>query len=253
MKLELTKPIVFFDLETTGVNVAKDRIVEIGMIKVSPDGTEETLTMKINPTIPIPAESSSIHGIFDADVANSPTFEQKAQDIFDFIGNADLGGYNSNRFDVPVLVEEFLRLGMDINLEERNLVDVFKIFVKKEKRDLTTAYKFYCNKEIENAHSAEADIRATYEVLLGQLDKYDDLPNNVHFLHEFSKDNDFVDLGQRMVYVNGEPHFNFGKHKGRLVKDVLNREPSYYDWMIKSEFPLHTKFQLKKIKQSMGA
>ncbi|MBK6731646.1 MAG: 3'-5' exonuclease [Bacteroidetes bacterium] len=246
--LHLDKPFVFIDLETTGINVATDRIIEISMLKILPGGNQEVKTYRINPGIPIPADSTAIHGITDADLKDAPRFEKVATEIRDFIGNADLGGYNSNKFDIPLLIEEFLRADIGFD-DERRYVDVMRIFTLMEKRTLEAAYKFFCNKELENAHSAEADVKATYEVLLGQIDRYkDDLKNDISFLHEFSKDGDFVDTGRRMIYKDGKEYFNFGKYNGRLVEEIFQKEPQYFDWIINNDFPLHTKLKLKMMK-----
>lgn len=261
MKLNLKRPLAFFDLETTGVNVALDRIVELSVLKAMPDGTEEIKTMRINPGIPIPLESSLVHGIYDEDIKNAPTFKQAGQELADFLKDCDLAGYNSNKFDIPVLLEEFLRAGINFDLENRRFVDVQNIFHQMEQRTLKAAYKFYCGKDIENAHSAEADIRATYEVLLAQLDKYKDtewedkkgnrtkpVQNDIEALHTFTSMNKPVDFAGRMVFdENGIEVFNFGKHKGRSVEDVFHAEPSYYAWMQQGDFPLYTKRCLEKI------
>ena len=242
MSLNLTRPLAFFDLETTGINTNTDRIVEISILKIMPDGAQLTLTRRINPERPIPPEVSKIHGITDEDVKDMPTFKQAAKEFANFIGGADLAGYNSNKFDIPMLVEEFLRAEVDFSIEGRKMVDVQNIFHKKEQRTLSAAYKFYCNKEIENAHSAEADIKATYEVLLGQLERYPDLQNDVAFLHEYTSRNSNVDLAGRIVYnAKGIEVFNFGKHKDKPVTEVFTIEPSYYDWMMKGEFAYDTK------------
>jgi DNA polymerase-3 subunit epsilon len=242
MNLKLHKPLAFFDLETTGVTVGADRIVEISILKLLPEGTKQTFTRRINPEIPIPEAASKVHGIYNADVANEPTFRQLAPEIVSFIGNADLAGYNSNKFDVPMLVDEFLRVEIQFDMKGRKLVDVQNIFHKMEQRTLSAAYKFYCNKEIVNAHSAEADILATYEVLMAQLEKYETLAKDVEGLHQFSSLNQNVDLAGRIVYnEKKEEVFNFGKHKGKTVKEVFEKEPSYYDWMLKGDFPLETK------------
>ena len=242
MNLKLHKPLAFFDLETTGVTVGADRIVEISILKLLPEGTKQTFTRRINPEIPIPEAASKVHGIYNSDVANEPTFRQLAPEIVSFIGNADLAGYNSNKFDVPMLVDEFLRVEIQFDMKGRKLVDVQNIFHKMEQRTLSAAYKFYCNKEIVNAHSAEADILATYEVLMAQLEKYETLAKDVEGLHQFSSLNQNVDLAGRIVYnEKKEEVFNFGKHKGKTVKEVFEKEPSYYDWMLKGDFPLETK------------
>jgi len=203
MKLKLSKPIVFFDLEATGANVAKDRIIEISTLRINPDGSEESWTCLVNPEMPISAEASEVNGIYDKDVADSPTFRELGAKVFSIFEGADLGGYNSNNFDIPMLMEEFHRVDIDFTIDNVKAVDVFRIFTKMEPRDLVSAYKYYCGKTLVDAHSAAADVKATYEVLLAQLDKYDDLENNVEFLHSFSKDSRFVDMGRRMVNKNG--------------------------------------------------
>ena len=249
MNLELNKPIVFFDLETTGVNVATDRIVEISILKLHKDGKKEIKTRRINPTIPISPESTSIHGISDEDVKDEPTFKSLAKGIAQFIGNADLAGYNSNKFDVPMLMEEFLRAEVDFDLSSRKLVDVQNIFHRMEQRTLVAAYKFYCNKDLIGAHGAEADNLATYEVLEAQIEKYPELENDVNFLSEFSKRGNNADLMGRIVFdENNVEVFNFGKHKGKPVEEVLKNESPYYDWMMKGDFPLYTKKVLTAIK-----
>lgn len=249
MGLELKKPIVFFDLETTGVDVAKDRIVEISILKLHPDGKKDIKTRRVNPEMPIPVDSSEIHGIYDDDVKDEPTFKAMAKSLATFIGNSDLAGFNSNRFDVPLLVEEFLRVGVDFDVENRSLVDVQNIFHKMEQRTLVAAYKFYCDKSLENAHSAEADNIATYEVLEAQIEKYDELENNVSFLSEFSRRTNNADLMGRIVFNEDNVEvFNFGKHKGTSVAQVLERDSSYYNWMMKGDFPLYTKKVLTAIK-----
>lgn len=242
MQLQLKKPIVFLDLETTGVNVGADRIVEIALLKIYPNGNKDSKTMRINPTIPIPEEASKVHGIYDKDIQDCPTFNDVARDINAFLGGSDLGGYNSNKFDIPLLIEEFTRAGIHFDLNERKLVDVQNIFHKMEQRTLAAAYKFYCNKDLMNAHSAEADTTATYEVLLSQLEKYETLKNDVDFLAQFSSITRNVDLAGRIVFnEKGEEVFNFGKYKGKLVKEVFKTEPSYYDWMMKGDFATNTK------------
>lgn len=242
MNLNLTKPLAFFDLETTGVNIGADRIVEISILKLMPDGTRQVKTKRVNPGKPIPAEASKVHGIYDKDVENEPLFKEVANELLQFIGNADLAGYNSNKFDVPMLADEFIRADIDFDMKGRRLVDVQNIFHKMEQRTLSAAYKFYCNKEIENAHSAEADIIATYEVFEAQMNRYENLKQDVDFLHEFTRMNDNVDLGGRIVFNDKKQEvFNFGKHKGKTVSDVLAKEPSYYDWMMNGDFPAETK------------
>ncbi len=249
MKLKLGKPIAFFDLETTGVDVATDRIVEISIVKLMPNGDKEIKTKRINPTIPIPSESSSIHGITDSDVANQKTFKEVAKELANFIDGCDLAGFNSNKFDVPLLAEEFLRADVDFDVSKRNLVDVQNIFHKMEQRTLSAAYKFYCNSNLDNAHSAEADTIATYEILEAQIEKYTELENNVKFLAEFSKRTNNADLMGRIVFdENGEEVFNFGKHKGKTVESILVSEPGYYSWMMNGDFPLYTKKILTAIK-----
>ncbi len=251
--LQLQRPLVIFDLESTGINLAKDRIVEICIMKIQPDGSEEVKTWLVNPTIPIPKQVSEIHGITDEDVKDAPTFTVIATDVMAFMEGCDIGGYNSNYFDVPLLQEELLRLNMDIYSEERKFVDVFKIFQRMESRTLTAAYKFYCGKDLVNAHSAEADVRATYEVLLGQLKKYEGrLEGNIDALYEFTKEeNPPVDSGRRMVMDKGVVKFNFGKYKGQAVEKVLQDNPGYYDWIMKSDFLLDTKQKLRQIKLNM--
>jgi DNA polymerase-3 subunit epsilon len=261
MKLNLKRPLAFFDLEATGINVGSDRIVEIAILKAMPDGTEQILTKRINPGIPIPLVTSLIHGIYDSDIATAPTFKMVAAEIATFIGDADLAGYNSNKFDIPMLLEEFLRVGIDFDMSDRKFVDVQNIFHQMEQRTLKAAYKFYCDKDIINAHSAEADIKATYEVLLSQLDKYQDVEfedkqgnrskpvqNDIATLHQFTNMNKVVDFAGRMVYnEDGEEVINFGKHKGRTVEQVFDAEPSYYAWMKQGDFPLYTKKKLDEI------
>lgn len=249
MRLNLKNPLVFFDLETTGINIVKDRIIEISYVKVFPDGKEESSTLRINPEMPIPSESTAIHGITDDDIKDCPTFKEVARTIAAKIEGCDLAGYNSNRFDIPLLAEEFLRAGVDIDLSRRKFVDVQTIFYKMEQRTLSAAYKFYCEKSLENAHTAAADTMATYEVLQAQLDRYPELKNDINFLSDFSSFNNNVDFAGRMIYNDkGEEVFNFGKFKGRLVSEVLKKEPSYYGWMMNGDFPLNTKQQLTKIK-----
>lgn len=250
MELKLQKPIVFFDLETTGVNAIHDRIVEISYIKVFPDGNEESETLRINPERHIPEQSSAIHGIYDEDVKDCPTFKQVARDIAAIFVNSDIAGFNSNYFDVPMLVEEMLRAGIDFDITKCRLIDVQNIYHKLEQRTLSAAYKFYCGKNLEDAHSAQADTRATYEVLKAQLDKYPDkLKNDVQFLSSFSKMNDNVDFAGRIIYNDKHiPVFNFGKYKGQSVEDVLARDPGYYGWMMQGDFPQNTKQVLTKLR-----
>lgn len=249
MNLKLSKPICFFDLETTGVNVGADRIIEIAVLKVMPDNMRQVKLKRVNPEMPIPEGSSKIHGIYDEDVKDAPTFKEIAHEIANFMEGADLAGYNSNKFDVPLLNEEFLRAEVPFDVRGRKLVDVQNIFHKMEQRTLSAAYKFYCQKEIENAHSAEADITATLEVLEAQLERYPDLQNDVDFLHEFSCNNSNVDLAGRIVFnATKQEVFNFGKHKGRPLDEVFKAEPSYYDWMMKGDFPLQTKQVITSIR-----
>lgn len=249
MPLNLTKPLAFIDLETTGLNIASDRIVEISIVKVHPNGNKDIVTRRVNPTIPISTESTSIHGISDDDVKNEPTFKQMAKELANFIEGCDLAGYNSNKFDIPMLAEEFLRAEVDFEITKRNLVDVQNIFHKMEQRTLSAAYKFYCDKDLVDAHSAEADTIATMEILLAQVEKYDSLENNVAFLSEFSKATNNVDLLGRIVYdKNNVEIFNFGKHKGKAVLEVLEKEPGYYHWMMNGDFPLYTKKVLTQIR-----
>ncbi len=250
-RLQLQRPIAFFDLETTGVDAAKDRIVEIAVVKLLPDGGRMSWVKRLNPEMPIPAESSAIHGIYDEDIKDAPTFREVAHELKQFLLNCDLGGYNSNKFDIPALAEEFLRVGIPVDFKSRKLVDVQQIFFKKEARTLSAAYAFYCNKELENAHSAEADVDATIDVLEAQLDKYSDLANDVTQLHNFTGGDDFVDYARRMVMKNGVPVFNFGKHKGVPVEDVFRKEPQYYDWMMQADFALHTKQMISEILNNM--
>ena len=249
MRLNLKNPLVFFDLETTGIDISKDRIVEISYVKVFPNGKEESKTLRINPGMPIPPESTAIHGITDDDVKNCPTFKAIAKSLAAEIEGCDLAGYNSNRFDIPLLAEEFLRADVNIDLSRRKFVDVQTIFHKMEQRTLSAAYKFYCNKTLENAHTAAADTMATYEVLQAQLDRYPELKNNVAFLSDFSSYNNNVDFAGRMIYNDKkEEVFNFGKFKGQLVEEVLKKEPGYYAWMMNGDFPLNTKQKLTEIK-----
>ena len=262
MELNLTKPIAFFDLETTGIKVATDRIVEISVIRQQVDGTVKIKTQRINPEMPIPPEVTEIHGISDEDVKDCPTFKQVARDLAHFLDNCDLAGFNSNHFDIPLLVEEFLRADIDFDLKGRRFVDVQNIFHKMEPRNLSAAYKFYCNRDLENAHSAEADAMATFEILKAQLDRYQDVSfkdkkgnlsqpvmNDIKTLSEFSYATKAVDLIGHIVYNEKNTEvFNFGKHKGKAVAQVLKDEPSYYDWMMKSEFPLSTKKVLTVLK-----
>jgi DNA polymerase-3 subunit epsilon len=249
MQLNLANPLVFFDLETTGINISKDRIVEISLLKISPNGKEENKTRRINPEMPIPPESTQIHGITDEDVKDCPTFKAIAKSLAALIEGCDLAGFNSNRFDIPLLAEEFLRAGVNADLNKRRFVDVQTIFHKMEQRTLAAAYKFYCNKELDHAHSAEIDVKATYEVLKSQLDRYPDLQNDIKYLSEFSSFTNNVDFAGRMIYnENKEEVINFGKYKGRLVAEVLNTDPSYYSWIMNGDFSLNTKNVLTEIR-----
>ncbi|HIX22560.1 MAG TPA: 3'-5' exonuclease [Candidatus Parabacteroides faecavium] len=249
MQLNLKNPLVFFDLETTGIDIVKDRIIEISYVKVFPNGKEESKTMRINPGMPIPPASTAIHGITDDDVKDCPLFKNVAKQLAAQIEGCDLAGYNSNRFDIPLLAEEFLRAGVDIDLTRRKFIDVQTIFYKMEQRTLAAAYKFYCQKSLKNAHTAAADTMATYEVLKAQLDRYPELKNDVTFLSEFSSFTNNVDFAGRMVYnEKNQEVFNFGKYKGRLVEEVLKQEPAYYSWMMNGDFPLNTKQKLTEIK-----
>ncbi len=254
MNLKLNRPIAFFDLETTGLNISSDRIIEICILKISPDGKEETYTRLINPTIPISKEASEITGIKDADVADKPTFAQVAKEVAKFLDNCDLAGYNSNKFDLPMLVEEFMRTDVDFDMFKRKMIDVQVIFHKKEMRTLSAAYQFYCNKDLINAHSAQADTKATFEVLEAQLQKYEDLNKDVASLADFSTHTNNLDFAGRIVKnENNEIVFNFGKYKGQLVTDVLKKDPAYYGWMMNADFPLYTKRVLTKLKLSMNS
>lgn len=250
MELKLSNPIVFFDLETTGVNIVKDRVVEISVLKVMPNGKEEQKTIRINPEMHIPEEASKVHGIYDEDVKDCPTFKGIAKELARYIEGCDLGGFNSNRFDIPLLAEEFLRVEVDFDMSKRKFVDVQTIFHKMEQRTLSAAYRFYCNKSLEDAHTAAADTMATYEVLKAQLERYGDrLENNVEFLSKFSSQNRNVDFAGFIVLNDkGEEVFNFGKNKGMSVAKVLKEQFGYYDWIMKSEFPLYTKKVLTQIK-----
>ena len=249
MQLYLTKPICFFDLETTGINITNDRIVEISILKVFPNGNKESKTWLVNPEMQIPKEVIEIHGITDEKVANEPTFKELAKDIYNMIKDSDLGGFNSNRFDIPLLAEEMLRAEIDFDMKNCLTVDVQTIFHKMEQRTLSAAYKFYCDKDLEGAHGAEADTNATYEVLKAQVAKYDELENDTKFLAEFSSRKNFADFAGFIAYnKKGEECFSFGKHKGKLVTDVLENEPGYFGWLLNADFPLYTKKVLTAIK-----
>lgn len=249
MKLNLKNPIVFFDLETTGTNIVSDRIVEIAYHKVSPNGKEETKSMRINPGMPIPPGATAVHHITDADVADCPTFKEVAREIVKDIEGCDLAGYNSNRFDIPLLAEELLRAEVDVDLSKRKFVDVQVIFHKMEARTLAAALKFYCDQDLTDAHEAQADTLATYEVLKAQLDRYPDLQNDIDFLSKFTTQNNNVDFSGKFIFNDkGEEVFNFGKYKGQKVEDVLKTDTGYYGWMLNGDFSLHTKKVLTNIK-----
>jgi len=251
MELKLSKPICFFDLETTGTNVAKDRIVEISILKVFPNGNKESKTWLVNPEMTIPDEVVAIHGISNEKVASEPKFKELAREIFNIIKDCDLAGFNSDRFDIPLLAEEMLRSDIDFDLKNMLSVDVQTIFHKMEKRSLEAAYKFYCDKDLNNAHSAEADTMATYEVLLSQLALYPELENNIKNLSDFSRRKKSVDFAGFIVLDdNGEEIFSFGKHKGKKVLEVLDQEPGYFGWILNADFPLYTKKVLTQIKLS---
>lgn len=247
MKLQLTRPIAFVDLETTGINISTDRIVEIAIVKILPDGSRQVKRKLINPEMPIPQASSDIHGITDEMVKDAPTFKQAANELKQFIENCDLGGYNSNRFDIPMLIEEFLRIGMDFNIDGRKLVDVQKVFHMMEQRTLSAAYKFYCQKNLDGAHSAEVDAVATWEVLEAQVERYPQIGNTVESIVKFTGEDDIVDFARRFIKDKGVEIFNFGKHKGKPVVQVLKEEPQYYDWMMKGDFAMNTKQKLTEI------
>ena len=245
--LQLTRPLAVIDLETTGTNLGSDRIVEIALVKIMPDGKKVVKHKLINPEIPIPKGASDIHGITDDKVKDAPVFKQVANELKQFLDNCDIAGYNSNRFDIPLLVEEFLRIGIEFETKGRKLVDVQKVFHMMEQRTLSAAYRFYCNKNLEGAHGAEVDASATLEVLEAQLNKYPQLGVDVDSVLKFTGEDVIVDFARRFVMENGVEVFNFGKHKGRPVSEVLKAEPQYYDWMMKGDFPLHTKQKLTEI------
>ncbi len=253
MNLKLEKPIVFFDLETTGVQVAKDRIVEIAILKVFPNGNKESKTWLVNPTIPIPEVTTAIHGISDKKVANEPTFKELATEISELIHNCDLAGYNSNKFDIPLLAEEFLRVGINFNMENRKAVDIQNIFHKMEQRTLVAAYKFYCDKDLTNAHSAEGDTTATYEVLLSQLDKYQELENNIDFLADFSqRGRKFADMAGFVRFNDkGEEVLSFGKYRDVTLAQIWKDNPGYFSWINQADFPLYTKNVMRNFATKM--
>ena len=256
MSIQLTKPLAVFDLETTGINITSDKIVEIAIVKLHPDGKEEKYLRRVNPEKTIPAEIVAIIGITNEDVANEPTFPEIAHEVLEFIGDADLGGYNSNKFDIPVLAEELMRAGADFDLSTRNFVDVQNIFHKMEQRTLSAAYQFYCQKTLENAHSALYDAQATLDVLKAQLERYPDLKKDVASLADFSKGGNFdlLDFAGRIAKnEKGESVYNFGKHKGKTIKEVMRTEPGYYGWMLDADFPLYTKQVLRKEMEKIKA
>ena len=247
MPLQLNRPLAFIDLETTGVNLSSDRIIEIAIVKIMPDGTKQVKRKILNPQIPIPQGSSDIHGFTDEMVKDSPTFKEVANELKQFIDTSDLSGYNSNRFDIPLLMEEFLRAGILLDMSNRRMVDVQHVFHMMERRTLGAAYQFYCNKQLCDAHSAEADATATWEILEAQTLRYQNLGNTLDSILEFTGEEKIVDFARRMVFENDVEVFNFGKFKGRSVTEVLKAEPQYYDWMMKGDFPLHTKQKLTEI------
>lgn len=249
MKLKLKNPLIFFDLETTGIDVVNDRIVEISYLKIYPDGRKDSKTMRINPTIPIDPKATEIHGISDEDVKNSPTFTEVAKLLANEFEGSDIAGYNSNKFDLPLLAEEFLRSEIDFDLKKRKFIDVQVIFHKMEQRTLSAAYKFYCDSDLKDAHTSEADTRATYEILEAQLDRYSELENDIDALSKFSAHNRNVDFVGRIVYDDNDVEvINFGKYKGKSVEEVLEKDPGYYGWIMNSDFPLYTKKVLTSIK-----
>jgi DNA polymerase-3 subunit epsilon len=253
MELKLKKPICFFDLETTGVNVSKDRIVEISILKVFPNGNKESFTWRVNPEMKIPPVTTAIHGISDEMVLNEPTFKELAPKVYELIKDSDLGGFNSNRFDIPLLAEELFRAEIDFDLKNKQAVDVQTIFHKMEKRTLEAAYKFYCNKELTNAHSAEADTQATYEVLKAQLDKYDDLENDMDYLSKFSAHQKFADFAGFIGYnKQGQEIITFGKHKGKVIEELFKTEPGYFSWIQNADFPNYTKKVMRDLKNRIN-
>ncbi|MGF7230144.1 exonuclease domain-containing protein [Arachidicoccus sp.] len=247
MNIQLQRPLAIFDLETTGTNTVSDRIVEIAIVKTFPNGEQQRKRRLVNPQMPIPKGAEDIHGISDEMVKDAPTFKEIANEINQFLDNCDIGGYNSNKFDIPVLVEEFLRVGLDFNISGRKFVDVQKVFHKMEQRTLGAAYKFYCQKSLEDAHTAEADAMATWEVMEAQIIRYPNIGNTVDSILAFTGEEKFVDLSRRFILQNDIVVFNFGKHKGKSVSDVLRHEPQYYDWMMKGDFSLHTKQIISEI------
>ena len=253
MKLKLKRPLIIFDLETTGINLIQDRIVEISLIKVTPDGQTTTKTRRINPGMHIPEEATAIHHISDEDVKDEPTFRQIAKSLAKYFEGCDIAGFNSNRFDIPMLDQEFQRADVDFDFSKANFVDVQTIFHKKEPRNLVAAYKFYCGKDLENAHSATADTQATYEVLLAQLDRYADIPDTIDKLSEFSSQNHNVDFAGRLIYDSQHREvINFGKYKGQLAEDVLRKDTGYYGWIMQGDFTMNTKQCFSRIRLRMG-
>lgn len=254
MDLNLKKPLVYFDIEATGLNIAKDRIIEVSFLKVSPDNGEEIKTWRVNPEVPISDESYKIHGISQEDVKDEPVFKDIAKSVIQFIDNGDLAGFNLLKFDLPLLMEEFIRADLDFDLHKRKIVDVQRIFHLMEKRTLEAAYRFYCNKDLSQAHSAEADTWATHEVLKAQIEQYQELENDVQFLNDFIGDpkSRFVDLAGRLIYNDkGQEVFNFGKYKGKPVKEILEKDPSYYSWMMQGDFPEYTKKKMTELRLRM--
>ena len=247
MNLQLSKPIAFIDLETTGISITNDRIIEIAIVKIAADGSRLVKRKLINPGMPIPAGSTAVHGITDEMVKDAPSFKQVANECKQFMDHCDIGGYNSNRFDIPMLIEEFLRAGIEFSTEGRKFVDVQKIFHKMEERTLSAAYKFYCQKILEGAHSAEADAQATYEILEAQVTRYPQMGATVDSIVQFTGEDEMVDFARRFIKENGIEIFNFGKHKGKTVEKVLREEPQYYDWMMKGDFAMNTKQKLTEI------
>jgi len=247
MNLQLTKPIAFIDLETTGISITNDRIIEIAIVKILADGSRQVKRKLINPGMPIPAGSTAVHGITDEMVKDAPSFKQVANECKQFMDHCDIGGYNSNRFDIPMLIEEFLRAGIEFSTEGRKFVDVQKIFHKMEERTLSAAYKFYCQKILDGAHSAEADAQATFEILEAQVTRYPQMGATVDSIVQFTGEDEMVDFARRFIKENGIEIFNFGKHKGKTVEKVLKEEPQYYDWMMKGDFAMNTKQKLTEI------
>ncbi|MDR0792281.1 MAG: 3'-5' exonuclease [Chitinophagaceae bacterium] len=247
MQLQLERPLAFIDLETTGINITADRIVEIAIVKILPSGEKQVKRKLINPQMPIPKGASDVHGITNDMIKDAPTFTQLANELKQFLDNCDIAGYNSNKFDIPMLIEEFARAGLDFSIAGKKMLDVQKIFHLMEQRTLTAAYKFYCNKSLDDAHSAEADATATWEVLEAQIQRYPQMGNTVEAITKFTGEEDFVDLARRFIKQNGIEIFNFGKFKGKPVAEVLKQEPQYYDWMMKGDFALNTKQKLTEI------